>query len=420
MEQLLFYLHYALLLVFGVVVSAAFSGIIATRKNLIRLLLLTALCGALQIAVYGLSGETAVWQWYPLITHLPIILALRFLFGRHILSAVVATASAYLSCQPVKWIGLVTFALTGNSQIELAVRIAILLSILVIIMRWFAEKIARIYSHRQKYSWVFGITPVVYYLFDYAVGIYSSLWSSSHQLVIEFLPCFLCMGHLLFCAVYYREFELKREAEHKEQLLRIMLEQQARDVETIRRSEAEIRLLRHDLKLFLNSLSTCIENADKETARKLISSFSSQAEASSIKRFCQSDPLNYILSDYNSQCQENAVRFQTVVELAEIPADEVLFSSILANALDNALKAQAELPPEKRNIHLMLRTSSGKTLLCIKNTFAAQPVFQDGLPVTSRKGHGNGAISIQYATEKLGGNCQFCVEDEWFVLRVVV
>lgn len=420
MEQLLFYLHYALLLLFGVAVSAAFSGIAATKKNLIRLLLLTALCGALQIAVYGLLGEAAVWQWYPAITHLPIILALRFLFGRHILSAAVATATAYLCCQPAKWVGLAAFAFTGKSQIELLVRIAVLLAGLAIILRWFAEKIARIYSHRQKYSWVFGITPVVYYLFDYAVGIYSSLWSSHHQVVIEFLPCFLCLGHLLFCAVYYREFELKREAEHKEQLLRVMLEQQARDVETIRRSEAEIRLLRHDLKLFLNSLSTCIENADKETARKLISGFSSRAEASSIKRFCQSDTLNYILSDYDSQCRENHIRFQAVVELAEIPADEVLFSSILANALDNALNAQAKLPPEKRNIHLMLRTGSGKTLLCIKNSFATQPVFQDGLPVTSRKGHGNGVISIQYATEKLGGNCQFCVEDDWFVLRVVI
>lgn len=420
MEQLLFYLHYTLLLLFGVAVSAAFSGITPTKKNLVRLLLVTGLCGVLQIAVYGLLGEAAVWRWYPFITHLPIILALRFVFGRHILSALVATASAYLCCQPAKWVGLVTFALTGNSQFELAVRIATLLAGLAVILRWFAEKIARIYSHRQKYSWVFGITPVVYYLFDYAVSIYSSLWSSHHQPVVEFLPCFLCFGHLLFCAVYYREFELKREAEHKEQLLRIMLEQQAKDVETIRRSEAEIRLLRHDLKLFLNSLSTCVENADKDTARKLISGFSSRAEASSIRRFCQSDTLNYILSDYDSQCREKNIRFQTVVELAEIPGDEVLFSSILANALDNALNAQEGLPPEKRNIHLMLKTSSGKTLLCIKNTCAAQPVFQDGLPVTSRKGHGNGAVSIQYATEKLGGNCQFCVEEDWFVLRVVV
>jgi len=191
-------------------------------------------------------------------------------------------------------------------------------------------------------------------------------------------------------------------------------------VEAIRRSEAEIRLLRHDLKLFLNSLSTCIENTDKETARKLISGFSSRAEASSIKRFCQSDTLNYILSDYDSQCRENHIRFQAVVELAEIPADEVLFSSILANALDNALHAQDGLPPEKRTIRLMLKTSGSKTLLCIKNTCAEPPVFRDGLPVTSRKGHGNGVISIQYATEKLGGNCQFCMEEEWFVLRVVL
>ena len=68
----------------------------------------------------------------------------------------------------------------------------------------------------------------------------------------------------------------------------------------------------------------------------------------------------------------------------------------------------------------MIKNNSGKTLLCVKNRFKETPVFQDGLPITSRRGHGYGSQSIRYATEKLRGNCQFVVEDDWFVLRVVV
>lgn len=420
MDQILYYAHYALLLLFGVAISAAFSGITANRKNLIRLLGLAALCGGLQILVYGMFGENAVWQWYPLLTHLPIVLTLRFLLGRKLPSAVSAMATAYLCCQPAKWFGLAALALSGSSRTELLVRILMLLVTGAVILRWFAGAIARIYSPDHGNAWVFGIIPVVYYLFDYAVAIYSSLWADNHRLVVEFLPFFLCMGHLLFCIVYYREYGLKQEAERKEQILRITVEQQTKEVEMIRRSEEEIRCLRHDLRLFLNSLSSCIEQSDKETARKLIAGFSDRAEASAIKRYCGNDTLNYVLSDYAAQCREKGIRFRTAVELAELSVDEILLSTILANALDNALNAQETLSPDKRTIRLLLKNSAGKTLLCVKNPCAELPVFQDGLPVTFRTGHGHGVISIQYATEKLGGNCQFTMEEDWFVLRVVV
>ena len=424
MEQILYYAHYALLLIFGIVVSAAFAGVTATGKNGGRLLLLAALCGGLQIGVYGLFGENAVWQWYPLITHLPMVLALRFWFGRQLSNAVSATATAYLCCQIAKWFGLAARTLSGDVRMELAVRIIVLLVTLAVLLRWISEKIAKLFNPAHKSSWIFGITPVVYYLFDYAVAIYSSLWSENHQLVVEFLPLFLCIGYLVFCAVYYREYELKNEAERKEQILRITVDQQSKEVEMIRRSEEEIRRLRHDLKLFLNSLSTCIEQADKETARKLISGFSQQAEASSVIRYCGNDTLNYVLSDYAARCQEKGIRFQPTIELAELTADALLFSTILANALDNALNAQyrqnANEGEQRGDIRLLLKNNCGKTLLCVKNTFHEAPLFCNGIPASFREGHGYGVQSILYITEKLGGNCQFTIEENLFVLRVVV
>ena len=368
MDQILYYLHYGLLLLFGICISTAFSGISISKETVRRLLLLAAACGVLQISLYGLWGEDAVWKCYPLITHLPIILTLRFVFGKHALNAVAATTSAYLCCQPAKWLGLLAYTISQSRMVELLVRIAVLLAMAVIILHWFSLKVARIYSRKHRSSWVFGIIPVVYYLFDYAVSIYSSLWADNHQLAVEFLPMFLCFGHLIFCSVYYREYELKSEAERKEQLLRITVEQQVKEVETIRRSEAEIRRLRHDLRLFLNSLSSCVAQSDMETAQKLIAGFSSRAEASSIKRYCGNDTLNYVLSDYAAQCREKGIRFHTVIELPDLAVDEMLLATILVNALDNALNAQENLPSDKKMIRLMLKNSSGKTLLCVKNS----------------------------------------------------
>ena len=69
---------------------------------------------------------------------------------------------------------------------------------------------------------------------------------------------------------------------------------------------------------------------------------------------------------------------------------------------------------------LHLRTDDGKLLISLKNTFAEKPVLIDGIPHSSKEGHGFGTQSIRYVTEKLNGNCQFSVKDGWFIFRIVL
>ena len=68
----------------------------------------------------------------------------------------------------------------------------------------------------------------------------------------------------------------------------------------------------------------------------------------------------------------------------------------------------------------MLKKFDGKLLLSVKNPFKDMPSFVDGIPSTDEKGHGYGTQSIRYMTDKLGGKCQFTVQNNLFVLRVVI
>ena len=82
---------------------------------------------------------------------------------------------------------------------------------------------------------------------------------------------------------------------------------------------------------------------------------------------------------------------------------------------------QAELSSkDDRWIRLMLKTVDGKLLLSVKNPVEQPLVFADGLPVTSKKGHGYGTQSIRYMTEKLGGKCQFSIQNDLFILRAII
>ena len=79
-----------------------------------------------------------------------------------------------------------------------------------------------------------------------------------------------------------------------------------------------------------------------------------------------------------------------------------------------------ELPQKKRLIQLSLSEKSGHLLLMAKNTVRNAPVFNDGVPVTERSGHGLGAKSIVYYVEKLNGQYQFFMENGDFVVRIIL
>jgi sensor histidine kinase regulating citrate/malate metabolism len=128
--------------------------------------------------------------------------------------------------------------------------------------------------------------------------------------------------------------------------------------------------------------------------------------------------VNYVLTDFSAKCTAAAVDLQCTVELEAVTVDEIMLCSILSNALENALLNLPE--QEDRYVRVMLKTVDGRLLISVKNPTAEIPTFVDGLPIPSKENHGYGTRSICYITEKLGGNCQFSVNGNVFVVRVVI
>ena len=421
MEAVFYYAHYILLLAFGVVLSFAFGGIrLLERENLRRMAVLFVLCGLLQLVAYLAFDEQTVWKLYPLITHVPIGAVLCLVYRRNIVTALAAVSSAYLCCQPAKWLGLLCYSLTHSAVAQGVVRSLTLVAVGGVVLCCLAPTLSRLFLKDRKSAAIFGSVPLVYYLYDYSMGIYTDFWTTNDRVAAEFLPFFLCVAFLLFCFAYYKEYEQKADAENKEQLIRLAVEQQRREVEAVKRSENELRILRHDMRMLLGNLSVCIENNDRETAREMISAYTSYIEGTKVDYYCANAIVNYILTDFANKCKEKQVAFTCVAGVEELAVDEILFSSILSNALDNALNAQEEMAEDRRRVELMLKLVNGKLLLSVKNPTATVPVFVDGLPLSARKGHGYGTRSIRYMTERLGGHCQFSVQDGLFILRVVL
>lgn len=422
MNTALFYLHYALTLLAGVALSAAFCGVsFAKMKNLGRITGILLFCGAAQLVAYYLLGEARVWKLYPLLVHAPLVMFLCLVYRKRLITALAAVCLAYLCCQPSKWFGLLTDALIGNETVVWIVRILVTLTVVFLGLRYFADNITEIFQKDTRSVLIFSIVPFVYYLFDYIVVVYTNLWLKYYQVTSEFLAFFLCLVFMVFCLIYYREYETKMQLQQQHRLIEITVSQQAKEIEAIRQSNLETGLLRHDMRLLLSNLSVSLEQNDLDTARKLIAGYTTLVDSASVHRYCENDTLNYILTNFESKCREANVAFHTTIEIDGLRVNEIMFSSIISNALDNALNAQSELPQDQRQIQLLLKESGGRLLLSIKNPFLTPPEkFIDQIPVSTREGHGYGTQSILYMTEKLGGKCQFSQQDSTFVLRVIL
>ena len=415
----LFYFHYAFLLVFGISLSLAFSGIKLTKQNFPVNLTFYIFCGIMQLVVFKTFGEDFSWKLYPLMTHIPIGLFLCFYYHKHVITALTSIASSYLFCQPANCFGIIYEEFSQNTALEFVVRILVLAISGVIAIWIFAPHCRKTFARDNNSILMFSIIPILYYVYDYSLGVYSDI-AVYVRITTEIMPFILCAVYIFFCIMYSNENEQKAEAEHKEQVFRLTVDQQSREIDAMKLTQQEIRLLKHDLRLILHNISICLETKDIESAKKIINEHIAVVDTPVVGQYCGNMILNYIISDFANKCEKAQINFQPTISIDTLSIDEIAFSSILSNTLDNAFNAQEDVPPSEKKIKLMLKESDGKLLLSVKNTYTKAPIFVEGLPITTRAGHGYGVQSIRYTTERLGGKCQFTVQDKYFVTRVII
>lgn len=420
-NSVLSFLHHAVTLLFGVYLSAGFLGIRMNRKNVAVLFGFSSAVGAVFVIVFCLFGENVTTQVYPLMVHLPLLLFLNLFYKYSVLQSALSLLVAYLCCQISKWVGLAMLELTGQEWVYYSVRIVTAVVVLVILLRYVSNAAAQLIQKPPGALLIFAILPFVYYVFDYVTGVYTTLIYSGQKVVAEFLGFALCIAYLLFLLVYFRQYEEKCEAEQQSRILEMLQAQSKKEIEAQKRSAYSISLLRHDMRHFLATISAYIDSGEYAKAKEYINGIAFYVDRTAVHKFCKNEIVNMILSSYETVLEENRIDFRQSICIPEqLLISDVDMTSILSNALENAIHAVLPLETEKRRIELLLRMEESRLLISVKNTFAVQPVMADGIPQSSKAGHGFGTQSICYVTEKLNGSVQFLVQDGWFIVRVIL
>lgn len=409
--------------IFGIVLSTAFCDILWTRKKVLTMLGGITTILLFQILIYFHVAFHIVEKLYPLITHIPLIVLLSIL-TRKCLWPAISVLSAYLCCQLRRWLALLIVAVfAGDSIMQNAAELVLTLPILLIIIRFIAASVRSISHYPASLQCQFGLVPALYYGFDYLTRIYTNLLIEGTLVAVEFMPFVCSLAYLFFVVYTSREQRIRIQLEQTQTILNMQVEQAVREIAALRESHEKTSAYRHDMRHHMQYLSSCIENGQLKQAQEYIQEIYSKIESNKVTLFCENEAANLILSTFARRADDSGILMQVKAKIPQlIPISETDLCVLLSNALENALHASKKQREKGHagTIEVSVYEKSGKLFLQIINSCDHDIPFNNGIPVTSRSGHGIGVRSICAIVEQYDGMYTFSACDGQFILRISI
>lgn len=188
-------------------------------------------------------------------------------------------------------------------------------------------------------------------------------------------------------------------------------------------NELTIRKYKHDIRHFNRVLAGFIADEEYDKAANYLKEFDSMLEDVTAVSFCDNKIVNELLTIYASRCQKNGFRLRAKADVPErFPMQGIELTSLVANALENALEAQEKIPVDKRYIQFEMTYDGRKIKLMTKNPCTEDVVLLDnGLPQSTKAiQSGIGTQQIKNIAAKYGGAASFTAENGVFVLKAVM
>ena len=247
-----------------------------------------------------------------------------------------------------------------------------------------------------------------------------SYWTTSREgetIGEQFFDFFSC---LLLVTILLDIFRI-RQAEREQMMMERLLRQEQEQHMVSRATMDVINRKCHDLRHQIAALRHMDESQKEKSIGQL------ERAVMIYDSFPKSgnQDLDIILAEKSLLAEKQQTRVQCIVDGSKLSflALEDMYS-LFGNALDNAIEAASREPNEAKRIITLHAAARGNLYsIHMENPCGEQPLFMDGLPVTSKTDtdyHGYGMRSMRYLCEKYGGALTAAWEDGIFVLDMLI
>lgn len=422
MEQLLSIVNYGLVLLFGVFLSVLFAGRSNSRREHRSILLFAAFILCVQTACSFFFGVSITTKLYPFITHLPLILFLVFVLKKSVSISVVSVLTAYFCCQLPRWAGVLSQQLF-HSHIanQLAYSIAAIV-FFFLIGRFFAKPAYQAMTYSRQSLFLFGFLPMIYYIFDYAVTVYTRILYTGIAMISEFLPTVMVFFYVWFIVAYHGEVQQKTQIQLEKNMLAMQIETAKLQLNILRSSQEQAVIYRHDMRHHFAIIDSFAQQGELAQIQSYLANVQEELTAITPMHFCDNETVNLLLSSFMSKAKKQDTILNIKADLPKelnIPDTEIC--SVLSNGLENALNAVGQVTDSTmRKVFVDCCINRAMLLIEIENAYTGDIQMKDEIPTATEIGHGYGCKSIRSIAQKRNGFCTFHAADGIFTLRVVL
>ena len=278
-----------------------------------------------------------------------------------------------------------------------------------------------ILEHAQNglIGWL-SILPVLYYIYNYYTTKYQ-YFTIVTKINRDFWERGLTLAIVLFSycliIVFFRVIQERSSSDAVQEMISQQLHDATQQIKQLRLAEKRAALYRHDMRHHFNYLNTCISQNKLEEATEYIQQIFDVFDDSKIIPYSSNESINLIFSSFQSEAKENQILFTVDAPATDFSRFALLdLCKLLYNGLENAMKACQEIEaPDKRYIHIELYEKNNKLCCEISNSYDTEPYFnENGIPLSSRNGHGIGVKSMVYVVNKYHGVYKFTAENKEF------
>lgn len=369
---------------------------------------------------------TEYMKIYVLVVHVPIFLIFWITVKTSAIKVIFAIFTAVFSIYPAN----VVMTILSHTAWWLypagfyIIYIALCAVLLLLIYRFFKTNFNYLIKNYSGRSFIkLCLLPLAYYMGNYYLGMYNYDDVLSAEVIVQrsllFIITLIAYVLILDIAKSTREKEALQEIK---MALSSLLESSKQQLSVMKTTQEQARVYRHDMRHHLAMIGAYLGEGEVEKAENYVKLTQADIKVITPKRYCENSTVNLILSSFVAKASSKGVDIVVDAELhPELSISETELCALLANGLENAVEAAAQVVDEKfRKVRISLQTHKSNLLILIENSFKGKVSMEGGLPQSSREDHGFGTRSIAMIAEKYKGYCSFEAKEEIFTLRIVL
>lgn len=230
-------------------------------------------------------------------------------------------------------------------------------------------------------------------------------------LVVLFITVFLVTSTVVALCIW--SGRSAKRSEERNKIYQMQLEQKSEMYAKVNAIYDQTRMLNHDLKSYLLVILGLLENNEQEEAKKRITEIVNQKLQYQIVQYMTSGEINAVLNDKANIAAGKNIRLDMRIS-GIVPKEKAMdVAVILANLLDNAIEATAQIAD--KNITLDMYERKGMYYINISNAIQHSVLARNPGLLTSKKDkekHGIGIRSVCHLVKELDGTFQMEEKDE--------